>query len=122
MPRFVVLHHETPADSARNSHFDLMLEQSAALRTWALEKMLAVGESVLAEQLADHRLAYLEYEGDITGNRGRVRRLAAGQYDTIHADDDSWIVQLQGDQLSGKLTLSCNDQTTHLWRVSLAPD
>jgi hypothetical protein len=121
MPRFVILHHETPAGYSRETHFDLMLEQNGALRTWALEKIPATDEVVMAERLADHRLSYLEFEGEITGDRGRVTRFAAGQYEIVSETDDTLIVQLRGNQLTGKLTLSRDDKKTHLWRVSFAP-
>jgi hypothetical protein len=98
-----------------------MLEQTAALQTWALEKMPTAGESVLAEQLADHRLAYLEYEGQIAGDRGRVSRIATGEYETIYAANKTLVVQLRGEQLAGRLTLSRDNEKTHLWRVSLSP-
>src|SRR4051794_23553598 len=64
MPRFVLLRHETPAGSERPTHFDLMLEHNGVLRTWALSGLPAAGEPLLAEQLPDHRLAYLDYEGE----------------------------------------------------------
>ena len=63
------------------------------LETWALDQvphdwrelnlnqeLLAKSNSVEALRIADHRLAYLEYEGPVSGNRGCVRRLDAGQY------------------------------------------
>ena len=67
MPRFVVLYHETPPDHDRPPHFDLMLETGQVLRTFALPRWPAAGEVTAAEALADHRLAYLDYEGPITG-------------------------------------------------------
>ena len=118
MPRFVVLHHETPAGYPRETHFDLMLEQNGALRTWALEKIPATDEVVMAEQLADHRLAYLEYEGEITGDRGRVSRVEAGLYELTTKSESEITAQLTGEKLRGMLRLTRDDRKTHLWRVS----
>jgi hypothetical protein len=42
--------------------------------------MLAASNTVDAQRIADHRLAYLEYEGPISGGRGTVRRLDGGSY------------------------------------------
>jgi hypothetical protein len=121
MPRFVILYHETSAGHSRETHFDLMLEQNGVLRTWAMENMPAPDKIGTAEQLADHRLAYLEYEGEITGDRGRVTRVAAGDYDLTAESDTEITAQLHGIKLSGTLQLTRDDKQTHLWRVSFAP-
>ena len=81
MPRFVVLRHEMPDGAARPSHWDFMLECGEALRTWALQAQPDAPEPQLAEALADHRLAYLEYEGAVSGGRGNVTRWDAGSYE-----------------------------------------
>jgi hypothetical protein len=45
--------------------------------------------------LGDHRRAYLDYQGPISGNRGEVRRAAAGTYATLDAGAGSeWCVEL----------------------------
>lgn len=75
MPRFVVLIHDYPV-----LHWDLMLEDGEALRTWRLEKEPAAGAEMGAESLLPHRLAYLDYEGPVSGGRGRVTRFATGHY------------------------------------------
>ncbi len=41
------------------------------------------GRELAARALGDHRLMYLEYEGDISGQRGRVRRVDSGTYRAI---------------------------------------
>src|SRR5947207_11677627 len=74
MPRFVILLHETPAGYSRKTHFDLMLEAGDSLRTWALDALPAPGETALAERLPDHRPIYLDYEGQLGGDRGGVSR------------------------------------------------
>ncbi|HEX3600091.1 MAG TPA: DNA polymerase ligase N-terminal domain-containing protein [Lacipirellulaceae bacterium] len=106
MPRFVLLYHDCPATYPRSSHWDLMLEEGNALRTWALPTLprqwrrayeqtagaypnapaIAEADEVAAERLGDHRLDYLEFEGDISSNRGRVARVASGSY---HREDNS---------------------------------
>jgi hypothetical protein len=121
MRRFVVLYHETPAGSARETHFDFMLEHNGALRTWALEKIPATDEFVMAEQLPDHRLAYLEYEGEITGDRGRVSRVEGGQYELTTESETEITVQLHGGKMLGALRLTRDNQNAHLWRVSFTP-
>jgi hypothetical protein len=120
MPRFVVLLHETPANYARGTHFDLMLEQAGVLRTWAIDRFPVVGDSAVAERLADHRLAYLAYEGPVAGDRGQVRRVAAGDYELLEENDAQLVIRLAGDSLCGVLALTADDNDTQRWRVSLS--
>ena len=73
--RYVVLRHEGIPDP----HFDLMIEAEPGgeLMTWRLPVWPAQGADD-AVAIANHRHAYLDYEGEISGGRGRVTRLAAG--------------------------------------------
>jgi hypothetical protein len=81
--RFVILHHEGVDDP----HFDIMLETSPAssLATWR-SPVWPITEPTSLEQLADHRPDYLEFEGEISGGRGRVRRIESG---TCHLLQDA---------------------------------
>lgn len=119
MPRFVVLLHETPPGYPRGTHFDLMLEQAGVLRTWALEKLPAADESVMAERLPDHRLAYLDFEGAVAGNRGQVSRVDTGDFDLVADSESALVVAIRGAQLVGSLTLAQVAEGAHRWRVSL---
>jgi hypothetical protein len=57
-----------------------MLEVEGVLRTWRLLAEPAAGRAVPAEPLADHRLAYVDYEGSVSGGRGCVARWDYGTY------------------------------------------
>ena len=92
--RYVILHHETPPGSERGSHYDFMLQRGDVLATWALERVPLAGETVAALKLPDHRLAYLDYEGLLTGGRGTVRRVEAGTYQVEREADDALTVRL----------------------------
>jgi hypothetical protein len=78
---FVVLHHT----GIENPHYDLLVDPGPPepLWTWRLSKWPADG--ALVYRVADHRREYLSYEGTVTGDRGEVRRVAAGQL-TFDAD------------------------------------
>jgi hypothetical protein len=78
--RFVVLRHTVPAAQGE-SHFDLMLERTGldGLITYRSVRW-PITETVTLTRLNNHRRAYLEYEGEISGGRGWVRRVAEGQY------------------------------------------
>ncbi|MCY2966352.1 MAG: hypothetical protein NT069_22425 [Planctomycetota bacterium] len=76
MPQFVVLRHDWP-----DLHWDLMLENGATLRTWRLSRPPDLVGPIEVRAIADHRLAYLTYEGPVSGNRGTVTRHLAGTYE-----------------------------------------
>jgi hypothetical protein len=100
MPRFVVLIHDHPS-----LHWDLMLEKEAGLRTWRLERPPTERRSIAAESLAIHRLAYLDYEGPVGGNRGSVCRFDRGEYTLVEETVDRLEVDLKGTVLMGKAVL-----------------
>jgi hypothetical protein len=100
MARFVILEHDHPV-----LHWDLMLEAGPALRTWRLGAPPAPGQAVDAEASVDHRLLYLDYEGPVPGNRGRVLRWDHGTFAWARQDEGEWAVELCGGRLRGLLRL-----------------
>jgi hypothetical protein len=114
MPRFVLLQHDSP----RGLHFDLMLEAGESLNTWALPQLPQPGVEIPCEALADHRLAYLDYEGPIAGDRGSVARYDHGVYTVQRQNDALWIVDLLGENLSGRATLRRISAESGHWRMS----
>lgn len=105
MPRFVILQHVMPPASRRESHYDLMLERDGKLLTWAVPEQPRPGLKIAAVKLPDHRLAYLEYEGPISGGRGEVRRIDAGEYACSQWDDAAAKFELRGSQGVLQVTL-----------------
>jgi hypothetical protein len=87
MPQFVILRHETPPASLQPSHWDLLLEHGAALKTWSFTDWPTLDNTISAEQKPDHRRVYLTYEGELTGNRGSVARKAWGEFRWLRCDD-----------------------------------
>ncbi len=81
-----------------------MFESAGALRTWS---SFQLPDDTLrpARALAEHRLAYLHYEGPVSGQRGTVRRWDEGTYVALQQSNDQWVLKLSGTQLSGLLTL-----------------
>jgi hypothetical protein len=123
MPRFVILRHEIPSGSGRGLHWDFMLEWQEALRTWALAvEPSVIGGSCYAEQLADHRAAYLDYEGEISGGRGTVSRFDAGDYRLVCDDEQIIVVNLSGGRLRGTATLTRGDSDDQRWRFSFVSE
>ncbi|MFK7817989.1 MAG: DNA polymerase ligase N-terminal domain-containing protein [Planctomycetaceae bacterium] len=100
--RFVILEHDHPV-----LHWDLMLEQPECLWTWRLSEPPEHSQTTNAKRIADHRKAYLEYEGPISGNRGSVTRWDAGTY-AITQGNPLTIV-LNGDRVSGQLRIELDE-------------
>jgi hypothetical protein len=113
MPRFVILEHDHP-----HLHWDLMLEAGAVLRTWRLAKPPEEGRATSATFLAGHRLAYLDYEGPVSGNRGRVVQWDVGEFDWVSDDDKAVVVVLRGRRARGRAVLTQADDDE--WSFSLS--
>src|SRR5262245_125766 len=122
MPRFVVLLHETPVSYPRGRHLDLMLEHEGVLQTWAMDRLPAPDETIAAEQLPDHRVDFLDYEGELTGDRGRVSRVEAGHYALIEQSDSTVAIKLSGEELCGVLKLTRDEHDDQRWRVIFSSD
>jgi DNA polymerase Ligase (LigD) len=100
MPRFVLLEHVW-----NGVHWDFMLETGEVLRTWAIDAPVVPGRELPARALGDHRRIYLEYEGEISGNRGRVRRVDAGTFRILVWSPEHVRVEVAGTQLVGEVDL-----------------
>lgn len=101
--RFAILHHQL----SDGEHWDLMLERGDALLTWQLPRE-PVDRSALpmpARRIGDHRKAYLDYQGPVSGNRGRVRRVDSGTFEFEKLTDSLCVVALNGGRLRGSVRL-----------------
>lgn len=100
MPRYVILTHDHPFP-----HLDLMLDTGAVLRTWRLLGDPRAGGPVPAESLPEHRRAYLDYEGPISGGRGRVIRWDEGGYEVLEESATGLKLRFAGAALVGSAEL-----------------
>ncbi|MEW6198949.1 MAG: DNA polymerase ligase N-terminal domain-containing protein [Planctomycetota bacterium] len=102
---FALLEHTTGTDR----HWDLLIEAPGAerLATWRLaaNPLETVG-AVPAERLQDHRRVYLEFEGELTGGRGIVRRLDRGGAVVRTMKEDEAAFALAGEQLRGDFEIA----------------
>ena len=82
--RFVVLRHDVGPCFERmtETHLDWMFATGDVLATWSTELIVGLENSfeVPCLKLADHRVVYLDREGDLGGGRGSVRKIRAGEY------------------------------------------
>ncbi len=101
MPGYVILTHDTSG----GRHWDFMLEVGDTLATWSLEEPPDSNRPICAEALPDHRTAYLEYEGPISGDRGSVTQWDRGTYQLRRHDEQRLAAILSGGKRSGSVTL-----------------
>jgi len=133
MPRFVVQQHFRDAE---DWHYDLMLEHGDALVTFScgVAPDDEVGLPCLVHQLRNHRLAYLEHEGEISGGRGWCRIHDRGTFEWIEPDNmdkhpgregefscayvDQVAVRLEGERARGVYRLSRETRSgADYWRM-----
>jgi hypothetical protein len=120
MPRFVVLRHETPPGSPRGLHWDFMLEQDGALRTWALAEEPRADCAIDAHELAVHRVAYLQYEGPVSGDRGSVARWDEGDFALLSEVAEHLELSLTGRRLFGHVRLERDPSDPLHWTFRLS--
>ena len=97
--RTVQLLHELPDGT---SHVDWMIARDRAGREplisfrlpWRIDE-LKPGQRMAAERIADHRPAYLDYEGPVSDERGSVRRLVWGTVVSEHRWPSSWDFEIR---------------------------
>jgi len=102
MPRFTISQHTGSKDG---DHYDLMLEHGDGLRTWRLVNT-AFQSFQVARQIKDHRKTYLDFEGEISGERGRVKIWDTGTYSIDDWKDDRIQVALVGRSLKTRLLMT----------------
>ena len=133
MPRFVLLRHQCPAGYEKPSHWDFMLEWTEVLRTWELQALPPLWRAALedgmsnstgpaarpvrASRLADHRRAYLDYEGPLSHNRGSVSCCDRGTYTMIGETSARLEIQLAGNRLRGRVVLELEKDHQDHWRL-----
>ena len=102
LPRFAILEHDWP-----ERHWDLFLEAAGVLKTWRLLAEPGPGLTVPAEPAADHRLLYLDYEGEVSGGRGTVKRWDAGTF-TGEPVGDEWVIAIHGSRVNGTIRFAAS--------------
>jgi hypothetical protein len=112
--RFALLLHTHPRE-----HYDLVMDQpeSDELATWRISNEIIPNfTSLHARKIFDHRRAYLTYEGEVSNNRGRVKRIDEGTIVAHRWTPDSIDITMSGSLISGrfKLSLIAHDN----WRIA----
>ncbi len=105
-----------------------MFERDGRLLTWACPHWPAA-TTVEATRLPDHRLAYLDYEGPVSLNRGEVRRIFAGNYrlapsehgGEAPANPAAVRFRLEAPGLRGWVCLTPEPDRPEAWRLAYEP-
>ena len=94
--RYALLRHTGAPDDPSGCHFDLLLEDGDACRTWRLQRIPSLdGTSQPAEPLVPHRLIWLEPRiAAVSGGRGWAERVMAGSYQGNLPDNSAHPVEL----------------------------
>ncbi len=118
--RFTVLEHAPAASGAAAAgagapavHWDLLIEIQGQerLATWRLrENPLGAAGPVAAERIGDHRRVYLDFEGEMSGGRGLVRRVDWGRAQTEALAGETCVIELTGARLRGRFEITRNPQ------------
>jgi hypothetical protein len=99
----VLLRHDLPDGT---SHFDWMVQRAPGqgLITFRVQERIDLQSPQVftCERLPDHREVYLEYEGPISGGRGRVERMEAGGAEILHLSRDRVRVRIELGGLRGE--------------------
>ncbi len=106
---FVLLEHRVSSSPGAEPHWDLLVEVPAreGLPTWRLARNpVEVGGQIPAQRLPDHRRLYLDYEGEIAGGRGSVRRVDRGPASVLCFEGDRLLVALDGRHLHGRFEIA----------------
>jgi bifunctional non-homologous end joining protein LigD len=108
--RFVIHEHH-----ARNLHFDLRLEISGVLKSWAVPKGVSMNpqEKRLAVEVPDHSLSYIAFVGTISEGSygaGRVAIWDHGEFESQGDAEESLsrgklVFTFYGKKLNGEFTL-----------------
>ncbi|HMN40857.1 MAG TPA: hypothetical protein PKE29_08420 [Phycisphaerales bacterium] len=101
MVPWVILLHEA---SDGTSHYDWLIQSSPVDRQASLISFRVSARpddpaavAFEAERMSDHRAAYLSFEGEVRGGRGRVRRVGEGLA-RIEADNGVFVVTLDSER------------------------
>jgi hypothetical protein len=98
---------EVPAPGACHWDFVLELPGTERLATWRLAgNPLRTTAEVAAERIADHRRVYLDYEGEVSGGRGWVRRVERGDARVDEVAGECARFELTGAVLRGRFEIA----------------
>lgn len=111
----VVLEHTRAGE---NTHFDWLIDQDGvspliSFRTHT--NPLDGPAEFRCERAPDHRRAYLEFEGELSGGRGSVRRGARIEIECFESDDDGLSIMVRARHVGSVITWRVRSRSDGLW-------
>src|SRR5213082_3244834 len=89
--QYVILRH----DGIDEPHYDLMFETypGSQLSTWRSAQW-PISEATPLSRLKDHRRLFLNFEGELSGQRGYVSQIARGECEVEVGESAVWMIQI----------------------------
>ena len=125
--RFVIHEHH-----ATRLHFDLRLEISGVLKSWAVPKGVSMNplEKRLAVAVPDHSIGYIDFEGTLaegTYGAGRVAIWDKGEFETSGDAEEQLrkrklVFTFYGGKLKGEFTLVKMWKQEKNWLITKSKD
>jgi hypothetical protein len=113
--RFAILEHDW-----NGVHWDFLVEDGPSLRSWAIDSPIVEGVDLPARSLPTHRAIYLEYEGEVSGGRGTVRRWDWGPCEVVEWSEERVKLTVRGGQLVGSVEVwRVEEEGRPCWRFRL---
>ena len=105
---------------SKRTHYDLRLEESGVLKSWAVTKIpqLVKGVKRLAIKVEDHPIEYAKFYGKIPkGNygAGTVKIWDKGKYNLIKKTNKEYEVDFKGKKLKGRYLLIKTNYAKNSW-------
>ena len=111
----VVLEHTRAGE---NPHFDWLIDQDGVspLISFRTHTNPMDGPAEFnCVRTPDHRRAYLEFEGEISGGRGSVRRVARIVVECFESDDDGSSITVRARHAGSAITWRVRSQSDGPW-------
>ena len=112
MNRWTLLKHERMNNEIFDLHYDFLLENGKACKTWKLLILPKLdGPSVEIFKHSNHRLVWLTIESKLlTNNRGYVKRVDNGTFQPVLVEKDSnnFSIILKGKCINGLFKKNAN--------------
>lgn len=126
MPPLIVptalLRHTRDGDDV---HFDWLIAQDAdacepliTLQVPRAVHEMAAGEQVAARRIADHRTAYLTYEGPVSGDRGHVTRVARGEATLDAPTTQATTISVRWGTTAARYVVARSNDDSADWRIT----
>ena len=89
-------------------HYDLRLERDGVLKSWSMPKGMPTTKRRLALATPDHKMSWLEFEGDIpegSYGAGKVSLDNTSTFQTVSHNPKKWVFYVNSGKYKGKYTL-----------------